>query len=327
MEQVQRIAVEVTGAPSDTLLADLETHRSELRRRPGFRGMSIARSATAGGNTLLSVETRWRDNNSLADYSTQPPNVEGILRAHAAETVADSLEVRRMEALAEEAAEPSQPVYERLAFALFVPIGVLVFALLVIYGLSRIYLALDPNVATPVAAVIAILILGTCAFIAANPVIERWQVAGIVGIAAAVLLGGGIYAGVHGKHKAEIPASVKAATATAAAGAPTAAPGGTQAAGGGLDIASPDDTRYDKDTLTAKAGTSVTITFTNKSGLLHNIHFFNGADASAPSLGATKLDSSTTPQTVTFTTPSTPGQYFFHCDAHPQQMQGHLVVS
>jgi plastocyanin len=327
MEQVQRIVVEVTGTPSESLLADLETHRSELRRRAGFRGMSIARSSTAGGNTLLSVETRWRDNNSLADYTTQPPNVEGILRAHADETVADSLEVRRMEALAEEATEPAAPVYERLAFALFVPIGVLVFALLVIYGLSRIYLAMDPNVATPVAAVIAIGILGVCGFIAANPVMERWQVAGIVGVTAAVLLGGGIYAGVNGKHKAEVPESVKAATATAQAGASTPAAGGTQTAGGGLEISTPDDTRYDKDTLTAKAGTSVTITYTNKSGLLHNIHFFNGADATAPSLGATKLDSTSTPQTVTFTTPSAPGEYFFHCDAHPQQMTGHLVVS
>ena len=325
MEQVQRIVVEVTGAPTEALLADLETHRSELRRRAGFRGMTIARSSTTGGNTLLSVETRWRDNNSLADYSTQPPNVEGILRAHAGETVADSLEVRRLEALAEEETEPSAPVYERLAFALFVPIGVLVFALLVIYGLSRIYLAMDPNVATPVAAVIAILILGVCGFIAANPVIERWQVAGIVGVAAAILLGGGIYAGVNGKHSVEVPESVKAATATAAAGA-TPAPGGTQTAGG-LAITTPDDTRYDKDTLDAKAGASVTVTYTNDSGILHNIHFFNGSDASAPSLGATKLDSSKTPQTVTFTAPSTPGQYFFHCDAHPAQMTGHLVVS
>src|SRR5574338_29605 len=107
MEQVQRIAVEVTGTPTEALLADLEMHRAELRRRAGFRGMSIARSSTAGGNTLLSVETRWRDNNSLADYTTQPPNVEGILRAHADETVADTLEVRRMEALAEEATEPA----------------------------------------------------------------------------------------------------------------------------------------------------------------------------------------------------------------------------
>jgi plastocyanin len=325
MEQVQRIIVEVTGSPSEALMADLETHRADLRRRPGFRGMGIARSSTAGGNTLLSVETRWRDNNSLADYSTQPPNVEGILRAHADETVADSLEVRRLEAVAEEATEPSAPVYERLAFALFVPIGVLVFALLVIYGLSRIYLAMDPEVATPVAAIIAIGILGVCGFIAANPVIERWQVAGIVGLAAVVLLGGGIYAGVNGKHEAELPESVRAATATANAGGGTPAAGGTETAGG-LTITTPDDTKYDKDTLEAKAGASVSVTYVNKANIIHNIHFFNGADATAPSIASTKLGQNDT-QTITFTAPSSPGQYFFHCDAHPQQMTGHLVVS
>jgi plastocyanin/heme-degrading monooxygenase HmoA len=325
MEQVQRVVVEVAGAPTDALIGDLEAHREELRSRPGFRGISIARSTNTEGNTLLSVETRWRDNNSLADYSSQTPNVESIIRGHSDETVSGSMDIRRLETMAGEESEASGPVYERLAFALFVPIGVLVFALLVIYGLSRVYLALDPNVATPVAAVIAIGILAICGFIAANPIIARWQVAGIVGVVAAVLLGGGIYAGVNGKHTPEVPKSLLAATQTASAGSP--APGGTPAPAGALTITTPDDIHYDKDTLNAKAGSPISVTYDNKSPIIHNIHFFNGADATAGNVpgGSTKLGKQDT-QTITFG-PLPAGTYFFHCDAHPTQMTGKLVVS
>ncbi len=321
MEQVQRVLVEVTAAASDAVIGDVEAHRDVARRQPGFRGMSIARSETPGGNTLLSVETRWRDNNSLADYASQQPNVESVIRGHSAEIVANSLEVRRLEAVGEEEAEPSGPVYERMAFALFVPIGVLVFALLVIYGLSRIYLALNPHVATPLAAIVAIGILGVCGYIAAHPMIQRWQVATIVGAVAALLLGGGIYAGVNGKHPVEVPPSVQAAArATApAAGGPTAVPGA-------LLITTPSDTKFDKSELTAKAGTQVTVTYDNKSDIIHDIRFFNGPDAKSPSLAATKLGKNDS-QTITFTAPSTPGKYFFHCDAHPTLMTGFLIVN
>ncbi len=321
MEQVQRVLVEVTAPAVDGVIADVEGHREELPRRPGFRSLSIARSDTPGGNTLLSVETRWRDNNSLADYSSQQPNVESIIRGHSADTVANSLEVRRLESVGGEEAEPSGPVYERMAFALFVPIGVLVFALLVIYALSRIYLALDPKVATPVAAIVAVGILGVCGFIAANPVIQRWQVASIVTAVAALLVGGGIYAGVNGSHTVEVPASVQAAAvATAPAG------GGPTAVPGALLITTPSDTKFDKSELPAKAGTQVTVTYDNKSAIIHDIRFFNGPDAKSPSLAATKLGKNDS-QTITFTAPSTPGKYFFHCDAHPTIMTGFLVVS
>ncbi|MBF6599152.1 MAG: cupredoxin domain-containing protein [Dehalococcoidia bacterium] len=325
MEQVQRVIVEIAGAPTDALIGDLEAHREELRGRPGFRGISIARSPNTDGNTLLSIETRWRDNNSLADYSSQQPNVESIIAGHSDETVSGSLEVRRLETMTDEEGEPSGPVYERMAFALFVPIGVLVFALLVIYGLSRVYLALDPNVATPVAAVIALGILAACGFIAANPMLARWQVAGMVGVTAAVLLGGGIYAGVNGKHAAETPKSVVAATQTAGAGGAGGTPGAAAtSAPGALTITTPDDTRYDKTQLNAPAGVELTVTYANKSAIVHNIHFFQGPDGKSPTIKATKLGSNDT-QTITLGA-LPPGRYFYRCDAHPTQMTGILVV-
>ncbi len=46
-----------------------------------------------------------------------------------------------------------------------------------------------------------------------------------------------------------------------------------------------------------------------------------------PTLAATKIGTGPNDvQTTTFTAPATPGSYYFHCDVHPQQMTGHLVV-
>lgn len=79
--------------------------------------------------------------------------------------------------------------------------------------------------------------------------------------------------------------------------------------------------------LTMPAATSVTVNYTNDSALPHNIHFFAGADSTAPSLGAS--EQATGPaalETVTFTTPDQPGTYFFWCDVHLQAMQGTYTV-
>ena len=99
MEQVQRVVVEIAGAPSAGLIRDLEAHRNVARQRPGFRSLTIARSTNEAGNTVLQVETRWRDNNALVDYSLTPPNVEDIIRVYADETVQGTLHITQLEAV------------------------------------------------------------------------------------------------------------------------------------------------------------------------------------------------------------------------------------
>ena len=80
-------------------------------------------------------------------------------------------------------------------------------------------------------------------------------------------------------------------------------------------------------TLTAAAGATVTVNYTNNSNLPHNIHFFSGTDSSAPSLGASTVGTGPgDAQTVTFTAPTTPGDYFFWCDVHQNAMKGTLHV-
>ncbi len=319
MELVQTVLVQIAAARLDAasrpdgLVAELEAHRVDLAHQPGFREMRVTRSINPGGDTLLSVETRWKDNNSLADYTARMLNVESIVRKHQDVTVRGSLQVLRMEALAGEPAAPSAPVYERLAFALFVPLGVFAFGLLVIYGLSRIYLAIPKNAATPLAAAVAIGILAVSGFLATHPVLQRWQIAAIVGGAVALLAGGAIYAGIHGKEKTE---AVRSPTPTAAAAVPSPQDGLTVV---GKDI------KFNQNALRAPEGT-VTIEFDNQdTGILHNIHVFKGTSASGDSVGFTKLTAGPVKQTLKLDL--TPGTYFYHCDAHPIQMTGTLTIT
>jgi plastocyanin len=146
--------------------------------------------------------------------------------------------------------------------------------------------------------------------------------------------------GVGGAQTAPAASPTTAAAAsptTAAAGTSTAAPSGTgtaasgsPSAGGGsvtLEISTPDDTKFDKDTLNAAAGAQVTLTYTNNSDLPHNFHLFNGGDASGDTIAMTDVKTGPNDvEKVTFTAPTTPGKYFYHCDVHPQQMTGFLVV-
>jgi plastocyanin len=80
--------------------------------------------------------------------------------------------------------------------------------------------------------------------------------------------------------------------------------------------------------LEAPAGTVVQVDYNNNSSLPHNINFFDGVNNGAPSLGATEVVTGpNAPESVTFTTPAEPGDYFFWCDVHLQSMTGTLRVT
>ena len=112
----------------------------------------------------------------------------------------------------------------------------------------------------------------------------------------------------------------------AASGAPSGAPSSPSGSGGvAISIQTTQDQpiAFNPNDFTVPAGATVTITYTNNSNMPHNINIFNGKDSTAPSLG--KTDIATGPnnvQTLTFTAPTTPGDYYFWCDVHQTQMQG-----
>jgi plastocyanin len=69
----------------------------------------------------------------------------------------------------------------------------------------------------------------------------------------------------------------------------------------------------------------VTVHFNNKdSGVPHNFAVYTNSSASK-SVFVGNIISGPGTVTYTFTAPTTPGNYFFRCDVHPQ-MTGTLVV-
>ncbi|MEX0786161.1 MAG: hypothetical protein WD939_05950, partial [Dehalococcoidia bacterium] len=91
--------------------------------------------------------------------------------------------------------DEARKVHERLAIPLLVPTLVFLFAVLTIYGLSRIYLDLnqynvgDVTMATPLAIGVSLIILLSAMYLASRPR-PLWQL-GMMGALAIVLLTGG----------------------------------------------------------------------------------------------------------------------------------------
>lgn len=114
--------------------------------------------------------------------------------------------------------------------------------------------------------------------------------------------------------------------------APTATPaaGGTPAAGAPAGTTElkliAKNLLFDVATLTGVAGKELTVTFDNQDvAVPHNIHFFQGADATGTSVGATELAAGPVVQTLKIG-PLDAGSYYYQCDVHPTTMIGVLTV-
>ncbi|MDD1647989.1 MAG: cupredoxin domain-containing protein [Methanomicrobiales archaeon] len=84
---------------------------------------------------------------------------------------------------------------------------------------------------------------------------------------------------------------------------------------------------FDPSQITVPAGALVTIHFDNKdTGVPHNFALYTDSHATTRIFVG---DFITGPNTITytFTAPSTPGNYFFRCDVHPETMTGTFIVT
>jgi plastocyanin len=118
------------------------------------------------------------------------------------------------------------------------------------------------------------------------------------------------------------PLGPSANPSAAASGAPSS-PSGSGGAGTQIETTSDQPIAFNPADITVAAGATVTVTYLNNSNLPHNINFFNGADNNAPSLAkSTVATGPNATETVTFTAPTQPGDYFFWCDVHTTAMKG-----
>jgi plastocyanin len=119
-------------------------------------------------------------------------------------------------------------------------------------------------------------------------------------------------------------------------GAPVPGGGGGADAGagggetGGAIAVSATNDKFDKSEIDVKAGQEVEVDFTNNDSTPHNIHFYTDDSATTDlAQGSGSSDSIVKKgetEKLKFTVPN-PGTYYFHCDFHPDTMQGKLVAS
>jgi glucose dehydrogenase/plastocyanin len=121
--------------------------------------------------------------------------------------------------------------------------------------------------------------------------------------------------------------AIQGATPSPSASASSPTPG---VSANTLQISTPDTgtgISYDTNMLSARAGSHVTVVYTNNSAIPHDWHLFDGSDASAPTIASTPVGPGPDDvQRVSFTVPRKPGRYYFQCDVHPSLMTGFLVV-
>ena len=335
MEYLQTVLVRIEAAKIDEalrpqgLLEELEEHRGFLEEQPGFQDLSLARSINRDGNILLIVETRWQDDDSLVYYETHEPNVMGILNQHQDLVIPDSLQVLDMEALTPKvSAARVRTATDRLALPVLVPFGTLAFILLVVYGLSRVYLELPGDTATGLAAGIALGILAMAWFLSTRPIISGMQVGFMAVVVAGVLAGGAIYAVVDDDDGAEGDGQNGVSEPTPGAG------GGT-----GRSLVTMGDNFFEFEgertpVIEVAAGEAVTWDLSHNGQAVHNMHIagtdneygvdFCDVGGEEP---CSDPDIFTAGQSGTITFQfDEPGTFIFRCDFHAQEMTGEVRV-
>ena len=193
---------------------------------------------------------------------------------------------------------------EGLLLPILIPLGALAVIGLVLFGFSRILLAVSHNAATVVALVAASGIVATAAIVAGRKKVTGGSLLSMVGASAgiAMMMGGLAIVAVGPEKKAEGGGEAQVVTLAAPAGA---------AADG-----------FDKGSLSVISGEAISLEFDNQDpNVPHNVVIFDGKDETAPELFKGELI--TGPAKATYAVPALPpGSYFFHCEVHPATMQG-----
>lgn len=334
MEYIQTILFQISPENLDRategggLISELDEHREYLKGLPGYLDMRVTRSINPEGNILVVVETRWDNDADLVRYETNEPNVASIVRKHESVIVADSLQVLDMEALRTESSwaplEREKSARERVIMPILVPVGVLAFIVLVIYGLSRVYLEIGGDAAVGLAAGISFGVLLAAFYFASNPRAPVWQMGGVLVVAGIVLLGGSIWA----------VAEEDEAEGDHGPNGETPAPNGDEMV---IDMG---DFFFEyqgeqNPNINIPAGEELTFTAVNIGNAPHNVHI-NGTDdtyeenicaVGGPARGCTdpNLINGGEEGILQFAIEE-PGVYNFRCDYHPQQMVGTFTV-
>jgi plastocyanin/heme-degrading monooxygenase HmoA len=334
MEYVHQVSVLVAAAKlgdARALFDDLEAHRRELRGLRGFVSMSVGRSVETGGDTLVSIETRWKDESALHAYLASARHAVSVIGGHSGITVADSLSTRRLESLDSQAPSKSSIVTERFFTALALPMVVLGIGLAIVYSLSRVYLEMGSDGAVPLAVIIAASIMLVAWYFAQNAQAPVWQMGAVGAAVVAMLIGGTVWAQVSpGPEHEQVHAGEPTPGATETPGATPAGDVLELHDGGGQNVFILNG--QENPTLTGAAGQEVTLDLKNTGKALHNMHIAASGGFASAICNAAGADPCSDPArisggkdgTITFNLPA--GTYTYRCDFHTAEMSGDLNI-
>jgi len=195
---------------------------------------------------------------------------------------------------------------QSLLLPILIPTGALALIALVLFGFSRVLLAVSHNAATVVALVAAAGIVGVAAWVASRKRVTGStlfsMVAAMTGIA---MVAGGLAVVAAPLESEEEPGAVVA----------LAAPEGAATSG------------FSPDALSVPSDEAFTIGFDNSDpGVQHNVVIFDGPDADSASLfsGTLVTGPGETPYAIE---PLAEGEYFFNCEIHPATMTGTITAA
>lgn len=207
-----------------------------------------------------------------------------------------------------DAAHPaSRSFKDKFVIPLAIPIGAGIVIAAIILAVSQILLAVPEDASTPIALLIALLILLGCAYFATARKLSRGVVTLGVAVPAIILFGTGIGAGIYRQ-----------------ANPTTEHKGGVEANAAPKPQITTDD-KFSETAYTVTAGQQVTIDVENHGSNPHNMHILGVTNADGSDIKTEILTSGNSAK-LTFTIDK-PGTYNFQCDVHPTQMKGTLTVT
>ena len=143
-------------------------------------------------------------------------------------------------------------------------------------------------------------------------------------LALIVLLALGLVAAACGDDDEEEPTATQAPGASPTAAGPAAT--GTPAAGATEITIVAAALGFNQGSFEVTAGQPFTITLDNQDDVSHDLHIY--IEQGGDSIAVTDPDRVSPGSKGTLTTTITePGEYYFQCDFHPQQMNGTLTVN
>jgi plastocyanin len=226
----------------------------------------------------------------------------------------------------------SRDVRSRVVLGIGIPLAAFVFLAALILSLSRVLLAVPPDLAPWVALLFSATILAGCTLAATIRGTRGFAL--LIGVLVLTIVGGGIVGAAVGEYpvhslveEAEDAPEGEAPPAPAPDGEesppppPPEEPGGGGQPGGLTVVAQ--GTAFDTAEIALPPEAPVTITFENMDPVPHNLSIYT-APGGDPIFQETPVPGPTTVE-YSFTSPA-PGEYYFQCDVHPTTMSGTVTV-